>query len=238
VGSSAERLGRWSAEASAWIRSAPVTYIYLLVLLVTSSSLQLLDPALAHGLLRAESTNYDNLTDHPVQVLILSAFWTTGSWLPWTLVLLFTVFSAPAERRLGPWRWLLVFVAGHVGATLLTVAGIAVGLRHDLVDPALASTADVGVSYGLYALVGATTWLVTPGKWRAVWVAAAAATIAVPLAEDITFTAVGHVLALLIGLAFFRLVRRWQRDPVPRAVCGGRWLTLATLLARTGARRK
>jgi hypothetical protein len=215
------RLRTWESAAADWIRSAPGTYTYLFVLLVTSWSLRGVDPRLADQLIRAESTNFDNLTDRPFQVLIGSAFWTTGSAIPWLLLLRFTVVLAPVERRLGTRRWLYVFIAGHVGATVVTVASIGVGLRHGFVDLGLAHASDVGVSYGFYAVAGAMTWLLEPVRWRIPWVVIALGTIVVAAAGGVTFTDAGHLLSLTIGLSTAPLVRRWQRLPSARAARGG-----------------
>ena len=68
----------------------PGTYTYLFALLVTSWSLRGVDPRLADALIRSQSTNLDNLTDRPLQVLVASAFWTSGTAIPWQLLLRFT----------------------------------------------------------------------------------------------------------------------------------------------------
>src|ERR1700712_4834478 len=163
------RLRRLEAYTAAWIRSAPGTYTYLFALLVTSWSLRGADPHLADALIRSQSTNLDNLTDRPLQVLVASAFWTSGSALPWMLLVRFTLVMAPVERRLGTRRTLVVFAAGHVLATLLVGAGIEIGLQHHLLDLSLARASDVGVSYGYFAVAGAFTWLLVPRWLRLVW---------------------------------------------------------------------
>lgn len=217
----AGRLRRAQAVTADWVRSAPGTYTYLFAITVTSWSLRGVSPRLADTLIRAQSTNLDNLTDRPLQVLIASAFWTSGAVLPWQLVLRFTFILAPVERRLGTLRTVLVFGAGHVGATLLVAAGLQYGVSHRLLDHGLVHASDVGVSYGLVAVAGALTWLIVPARWRIVWVAAVYVAITVAVLGGVTFTDVGHQLSLLIGLATAPLIRRWQRRPVPRAVLGG-----------------
>jgi hypothetical protein len=206
---------------AAWMRSAPGTYTYLSIILVTSWSLRGADPRLADRLIQSQSTNLHNLQIRPLQVLVASAFWTSGSAIPWQLLLRFTVIMAPVERRLGTRRTVTVFAAGHVIATLLVVAGIDIGIQHGLLDFKLAHVSDVGVSYGLYAVAGGLTWLLVPHRWRAVWVLAVLASISVAVIGGITFTDVGHYLSLLIGLSTAPLVAHWQRAPVPRAALGG-----------------
>ncbi len=214
-------LVRAEHAVSLWVRSAPGTYTYLCALAVTSWSLHGVNPHLADELIRSQSTNLDNLTDRPLQVLIASAFWTTGSAIPWQLLLRFTLVMAPVERRLGTRRTIAVFAAGHVIATVLVVAGVDIGMRYDLLDLSLAHASDVGVSYGLFAVAGALTWLLVPGRWRIVWVAALLAVITAGTAGGVTFTDIGHYLSLLIGLSTAPLVRYWQRKPSARAPLGG-----------------
>ena len=40
---------------------------------------------------------------------------------------------APLEAWAGSWRWLVVFVAGHVGATLVVAAGLAIAIHINLI---------------------------------------------------------------------------------------------------------
>src|SRR4051794_14208477 len=221
--------------AGAWVRSAPGTYIYLFVLLVTSWSLRGIDPHLTERVIRAESTNVDNLADRPLQVLVASAFWRTGSDLPWALLLLFTSVMAPVERRLGTARWLLVAATGHIGATLLTAAGIGFGLRHGMLDLQLAHVSDVGVSYALYTVAGSLTWLLVPRRWRLAWVGLLLVSIAVVTVVGVTFTDVGHLLSVVIGLSSAPLVTWWQRHPSPPAALGGTPIRIPPLRPRRSA---
>jgi hypothetical protein len=220
------QLRRGEARIAAWVRSAPWTYTYLFVIVVTSWSLRGADPRLADALIRFQSTNLDNLTDRPVQVLIASAFWTSGSAFPWQLLLRFTLIMAPVERRLGTRRTITIFTAGHVLATLLVAAGLNYGVRHGLLDLDLAHASDVGVSYGLFAVAGALTWLLVPVLWRPIWVAALLATISIGALGGLTFTDIGHLLSLLIGLSTAPLLNRWRRLPAARAPLAGQPVVL------------
>lgn len=215
----------WVAE---FVRSAPGTFIYFFALLVTSWSLQGLNPRLADQLVQFQSTNLDNLTDRPVQVLVLSAFWTTGGGAAW-LLLRFAFVMAPVERRLGTRRWLVIFASAHVLATLVTVTGISLGIGRGAADPGLLDVIDVGVSYGLYGVVGALTWLLASSRLRIAWVLAALASIVLSGLGDEAFTNVGHLLSISIGLAFFPLIRRWQLRPSPHAILGGRAIVVPHL---------
>jgi hypothetical protein len=222
------RSGTWIADS---VRTAPGTFVYFFALFVTSWSLRGLNPALADRLVQFQSTNLDNLTDRPVQVLVLSAFWTTGGGAAW-LLLRFALVLAPVERRLGTRRWLLVFATAHVLATLVTVTGISLGIGRGVTDPGLASVIDVGVSYGLYGVAGTLTWLLTTSRLRIVWVLGLLASITLAGFSTAAFTDVGHLLSLAIGLAFLPLIRRWQRRPLPRAALGGRPIVLPRLTSR------
>jgi hypothetical protein len=226
-----ETLRRAAEQVEDYVRSAPGTFTYFFALVVTTSSLRGLAPEVATGLVRFQSTNLDNLSDRPIQVLVLSAFWTTGSGAIGLLVR-FALVLAPVERRLGTRRWLLVFATAHVLATLLTVAGISFGIRHGMSDPGLAEAVDVGVSYGMYGVAGALTWLLPSSRMRLAWVGALLLSVLAVSFEEAAFTDVGHLLSLAIGLAFLPLVRRWQRRPVPRAALGGQPLTLPRLRGR------
>jgi hypothetical protein len=216
------------ASVADWVRSAPGTYTYLFAITVTSWSLGGVHPHLADVLIRSQSTNLDNLADRPLQVLVASAFWTSGTVLPWQLLVRFTLILAPVERRLGTRRAGLVFAAGHVLATLVVAAGLQFGVRHGWLDVALAHASDVGVSYGLVAVAGAMTWLIAPARWRAAWAPAVLAAISLGDLGGLTFTDVGHLVSLVIGLSTAPLVRRWQSRPVPRAPLGGRPLRVPT----------
>ena len=61
-------------------------------------------------------------------MLIRSAFWVDGYLLLVWLVL-FALVLAPVVRWLSTARWLVVFAACHVGATLATAAGLWLAIR-------------------------------------------------------------------------------------------------------------
>jgi hypothetical protein len=107
-----------------FVRSAPATYTYLAILFVTTWVLASASVRLADRLLLAESTNLHHLARDPLRVLIGSAFWLSGTRDLAIAACVFTVVLAPLERRIGAWRTAGVFAIGHVGATLLTAAGL------------------------------------------------------------------------------------------------------------------
>ncbi|WP_424809603.1 rhomboid-like protein [Rhodococcus sp. 27YEA15] len=201
-----------------WVRSAPLTYLWLLVLLANTVFLNHLPEQVQERFLGKRSTNLHHLSEDPFRVLISSAFWLEGGGWPLYFVL-FTIFHATAERWLGTIRWLGVVVLAHVGATYVSEGVLYEGIRHGYVNQAAVNTLDVGVSYALAGVMGVLAYrIVTP--WRYVYLAALALVYGVPLIVSTDFTAVGHVSAVLIGLCCHRLTRSraapW--DPVESTV--------------------
>lgn len=188
-------------------RRTPLTFGYLVVLLATTATLHLVNPGTAERLLADSSTNVEQLTSNPVQVLVASALWLPGRhWLPYAVG--FAVTLGPLERRLGGLRTLAVAGTGHVLVSLLTEGAVAVGIGLHWLPAADASQLDVGASYLLMTGIGATLGLLpTAVRWPVS--ATAAVLLAVPLWTDPDMTAVGHLLCLLTGVAFWGLLRRY-----------------------------
>ncbi len=200
------RWRRAAPRARAYVRSAPGTYVYLFVLLITTWVLQTSSSGIAQQLLLERSTNLHQLARDPVRVLFASAFWveSVGELLVWAV--LFTLVVAPVERRLGTGRAATVFVAGHVGATLLTAAGLWAALRVDAVESSVVNARDVGASYGFVAVAAVLALLLGSRRGLAL-TAVLAAFVGVSFAIGPSFTDFGHVIALAIGLACYPLVR-------------------------------
>jgi hypothetical protein len=186
----------WAPAVAAQLRRSPGTAAYLLVLAATTAVLAASDPHAVHRLVASASTNLHNMTSNPLRVLVASAFWVeTTSWI-WPMALLVAAVMGAAERLLGLGRTLAVFVAGHVGATLVTVAVIGIGVDHGLLPRHLAYALDVGPSYGLAALGGALA-MRTPADVIAVLLAG----LGTALLVDSDFTDAGHLVAAVIGLS-------------------------------------
>jgi hypothetical protein len=202
-----ERWRHGRGWALGYVRSAPATFTYVFVLLITTWVLQTSSSAIADRLLLERSTNLHHLAHDPVRVLFASAFWLPSGaefllWLP-----LLSVGVAPFERRMGSGRTIAVFAIGHVLATLLTAGGLWLALRIDLVEKSVATAKDVGASYGFLAVVACLTYLVDR-RLRS-WCAAALIAFACALvAIAPTFTNFGHLLAVAIGFACYPLVRK------------------------------
>ena len=189
------------------LAGAPGTLAYLLALAVTWTTLQGTSPRLGHRLIVTASTNLANMTHSPLRVLFASAFWLDGSGFPWLTVLEFLLVMVAVERYLGTARWLTVFAAGHVGATLATVAGIAWAVHHHLLPASLARTTDVGTSYGFFAVAAAGCYAIGQPRLRRVVMAALGGYLLIALVRDGSFTAYGHLIALGIGLLLGRALR-------------------------------
>jgi hypothetical protein len=205
------------------IRTAPVTSAYLLVLVVTTWVLQTTSARISNRLLLEQSTNLHHLAHDPIRVLIGSAMWLSTGWELLVWAALFPFVLAPVERRLGSGRTTLVFAAGHLGATLLTAAGLWVALRIDLVEKSVINARDVGPSYGFFAVAALMTAFVER-RLRTFYVAGLVILLVVTLAVSQSFTDVGHLLALLIGFACLPLTRGTQS---PCSPVGERLLKLA-----------
>jgi len=201
------RWREWRPRALGYVRSAPGTYVYLAVLFVTSWILETSSSRIANALLQERSTNLHHLTNDPLRVLFSSAFWvgSFADWIAW--VALFSIFVAPVERWIGTGRTALIFLIGHVAATLITAAGLWVALRSDVVESSVVNARDVGASYGFAAVAAVLSYRFT-GKWRLLYAAGLVAFAGVSLALNHNFTYWGHLLALAIGFACYPLVPR------------------------------
>ncbi|MGC4948970.1 rhomboid-like protein [Streptomyces sp. DT224] len=196
----------WLHALRSWIRSAPGTYLWLTALFVTTVIVHQMSPAFEEEFLRRQSTNIHELSQNPVRTLITSAFWIDGgTWLPYAV--LYTVFHAPAERRLGTPRWLTVAATAHVLATLVSESVLAWAIRHGHAPLSAAHTLDIGVSYALAGVVAVLTSYV-PRPWRPVYLFAVLVIYTVPLITNPTFTDIGHLTAALTGLGCYPLTRR------------------------------
>lgn len=197
------RAVRWLSVRIPHPTRTPFTFWYLVILLGTTALLRFGGPRLRHHVLAWASTDAANLIRHPVQALLASALVLPGGqWAPY--VLLFGLFVAPLERKIG-WRWTLaVFASGHVIATLLTELPVSYAVTTHLLPLHKAYLIDVGVSYGFFTTAGA---LVPMLDSRVRWWALAGLDVFVGLilvgsgiTGNAVMTAVGHLLALHVGV--------------------------------------
>lgn len=184
--------------------TTPFTFWYLVVLLLTSLLVRYGPATAVDRLIAMSSTDAANLAQHPVRVLFLSALWLADQhWLIY--VGIFTAVIAPLERRIGAKWTMLVFVSGHVLATLATELPVLWGIRAALLPHADAYLIDVGVSYGLFATAGALLMMLpTRARWSAI-VAVHLSILVIylgmgPADTDSVVTALGHLVAAYVGM--------------------------------------
>jgi len=203
------RASRWltrhRAQLVAFVEHAPATFVYLAIITVTTWVLVGANSRLEHHLMH-----------DPVHVLIRSAFWLDDYRELALWIVLFLLVLAPAERWLGTARWFATFVAGHVGATLLTALGVWIAIRTGLSSTRLENVVDVGVSYGFCAVAALFTFRL-PARWRPWYAGALVAFAVVAIAVDGSFTSYGHLTAMAIGFALFP----FSRAPAVRARANG-----------------
>jgi len=192
-----------------------VTLLYAAALAAVAVFVAHLSPGVQQSLLRDVSTNLHNLRDGNVGTLIESAFVNEAGpvyyWLPGLIAVL----------ALGELMWLsrgvtLAFVVGHVGATLIVAAGLAAALMAGWVSASIVDATDVGMSYGVVAVLGTFTAAI-PRRWRAGW---AGGWVAVALGSAVIsgweFTNVGHAVALVLGMAVGTRLGTPRQWTVPR----------------------
>lgn len=200
------------AAAACWrgavsvVRRSPATFLLLVAISVTSLVLDLAAGHEGPRLLHHFSSNLAHFEDGRFGTLVASAFWLEDATelLPWTL--LFFLVAAPAEAWLGTGRWLIVFLAGHVGATLATLAGLWMAIELGIASKRLAHSVDVGVSYGFFAVAAVLTYHLPP-RWRPWYIALLVTYPAWSAMTNHTFTDFGHLVALAIGFSLYPLAR-------------------------------
>lgn len=199
---------------AAWrfVRSAPLTYLWLAILLLTtiiqrSLTRRELDAVLVHG-----STNLYHLARDPLEALFTSLLWIDGRyWTPY--LVLFTLFLAPAERWLGETRWLAVGLTAHIAATYISEGILYLAIQHHLAPERLVHARDIGVSYFLVGVIAVLAYRIAL-PWRWGYLAVLVVIFTVPLFLAWNFTAIGHFAAILIGLCFYPLARRRDGQPL------------------------
>ncbi|MDL9936949.1 hypothetical protein QSJ18_09375 [Gordonia sp. ABSL1-1] len=184
---------------------APLTFIWLGILLATTIIARTLDPAELDDVLGNRSTNLHNLSTDPLHVLVTSLFWIDGAyWLPY--LVMYCVFHVPAERWLGSLRWLAVGLSAHVLATFISEGLLALAIHDGLVADSMTNVRDVGVSYFLAGIVGVLTYRIAR-PWRWIYLAGVLVVYGAPLITALDFTSIGHFASVLIGLLCYPLTR-------------------------------
>ncbi|MFG2224052.1 rhomboid-like protein [Streptomyces sp. NPDC048644] len=205
-------LRRAAGRLRTYLRRAPGTFVWLTVLLVTSVIMHRFTPAVLTHVLQHRSTNIHNLVHSPVRVLLTSALWLDGGGWPLYFVV-YNLVHVPAERWLGTGRWLAVLATAHIGATYLSEAALALAIRTGAAPRSAVNTLDVGVSYALAGVIAVLTYRLA-APWSYVYVLGVLVFHGAPLLTGRTFTDIGHLASVLIGLACYPLVRG-RPDPAP-----------------------
>jgi hypothetical protein len=195
----------WLAAVWRFVRTAPLTYLWLAVLLGTMIRQHEAGRHLHHLLVHA-STNIRDLATDPLRVLLESLLWIDGrSWTPY--LLLFTLFLAPAEHWLGQLRWLIVGLAAHVVATYISEGSLYLAIQYHQASQRLVHATDIGVSYFLVGVIAVLAYRI-PRPWRWVYLAVLIGIFVFLLITQFNFTAIGHFSAIFIGLLFYPLTRQ------------------------------
>jgi hypothetical protein len=195
------------ALRKAWrfVRSAPLTYVWLMVLLYTTTIAHGLNRRQLHKLYVHRSTNLHHLGTDPIKVLIESLLWIDGrAWLPY--VVIFTLFVAPAEHWLGWQRWLAVGLIAHVSATYLSEGLLYLAIESGRAPERLVNVSDIGVSYFVTGLGAVLAYRIAV-PWRWAYIAAVLAIFIGGLVWRPGFTSLGHLFAVVIGLCCYPLTR-------------------------------
>ncbi|WP_280370583.1 rhomboid-like protein [Nocardia wallacei] len=204
------------AARTGWRRFfLPVTYGYAAMLITVAALLAALSDAAQTQVILRASTNLSNLLRGNYGTLVSSALVVGDGAAAALLIPLLVCLLALAERRFGALTTIRIFVAGHIGATLLVAAGLWVAVTADWVPVSTTTAEDVGISYGAMAVIGAFVVLL-PRRWRATWSITWLAVAVSGVAMGRTFTNVGHLLALAIGLVVAFWLLRTQRVRLPR----------------------
>ncbi len=203
-----------------------ITVAYASVLFVIASLLVALGPRAQNRVVAQWSTNLHNLAEGRLGTLLASAF-VTGEGQTYLLLPGLVCLLALAELMWRSRRLVQVFLIGHVGATLIVAAGLAFAIKIGWVPIAVSHADDVGLSYGAVAVLGTLTAAI-PGRWRPSWTAGWLTVAAVVAVLGGGFTAVGHAVALLLGLALSVRLRR----AFPAGPC---WTVYRGVLLAVGA---
>ena len=203
---------KWMPRAKGFLKSAPGTFTYLFVLIITTWVLQTSSSKVAQQLLLERSTNLHHLVHDPTRVLFASAFWVTNSGELLFMLLAFSLVASHVERWLGTARTASVFFFGHVGASLVVAFWIWASLNFTIVKSPTTSARDVGASYGLAALAALLTYRApTPQRW--LFIGAIALLLVITLSIDPSFTNWGHAFAFGIGfLSYLFIPRKIRRQ--------------------------
>ena len=219
------RLSGWLTAAWRYVSGAPLTYLWLIVLLITTIIQRTASRRHLQFLLVHNSTNIRHLATDPLDALFSSLLWIDGRyWTPY--LLLFTLFLAPAEHWLGEMRWLTVGLTAHIAATYSSEGWLYLAIHYHHASERLVNATDIGVSYFMVGVIAVLAYrIATPWRWG--YLAIVITIFAVPLIIRLHFTAIGHFTAVFIGLLFYPMAQGRGRPPLNPAAAVKRSLGAA-----------
>jgi hypothetical protein len=199
-------------------RRLRLTPLYAALVLIMWTVALVVSPQLQTQIVHANSTNVANLLDGRIYTLFSSALVLADR--PDVLgVLAMVVVLGIGELA---WGWLRVagaFLFGHIVATVVVFAGLATGIALNRLGADLATAPDVGISYGTVAVLGGLL-VYLPLRRRLAWQVTATAALVAGLAVTHSFTAAGHLTALLLGFAAGYALRRGLARRLSRSLTG------------------
>jgi hypothetical protein len=149
-----------------------------------------------------------HLVGTPLTVLLASALWVAGGFVaPYTLAFLLVLTAL--ERRIGGVRTAVVFLTGHVLATLATEVPVGLAVLAGHLPGSSLHRLDYGISFGVATGVGALSGLLRPWLRWPVLVLFGGMLLQglVELTDPLTNW--GHLIALAIGIAMWPVVCGW-----------------------------
>src|ERR1700694_1276541 len=131
-----------------------VTVGYAAIVTCVTVALVILGPRIHDRVVRHASTNLHNLSHGHFGTLLDSAFVMDDGpiyvWLPGLLCVL-----ALAELMWRSRRLVVAFALGHIGATPVVALGLTAAIELDWLPTSVSRATDVGMSYGVMAVLGA-----------------------------------------------------------------------------------
>ena len=189
---------------------------YLIGFVIAEIIYALLSPPDQAAVTAWASTNVHNLGHDPVGCLVASAFVTGEFATAWPILIALAMFGA--NRVLGNWRTLLVCAAGQLIGTLVSEGIVDYRVSRGALPALDRSLIDVGPSY---VVVSAIMVALLYGSWLARGAAALDLALLIFVGDifdglsQLSYTAVGHVTAMLVGTIGGTFLV-WRQRPVLR----------------------
>lgn len=184
------------SRAATVLRGRDLAVGYVLVVLLGAAFVFTQEHA--EQLVLDSSTNLQNLRNHPIPVLFVSAFVVSSPLSLWILPLLFWAYGS-AQQWLGRAATVLVALFGHVFATVFVALLLQAAIVHNLLSRSVSRQPDVGVSYALAAVAGLLVFKLPVGRRGRPALLGTLALLGL-IAASRTFTDLGHLIAWLVGL--------------------------------------